>query len=170
MTKTPRTAPKHRCYHCQQVFKTTVEDKSMPCPKCGEYIHTKMTRIHYFSQNQRLRDLTEGPNADPNSGNIHYRTHSQRLKAPTRGTGDYKNRDTKLNTKTIVYMVGDERRAVDKFIEENTDFVAEILEERESNLFSRQWDDFLYQILLEQWYIKWKGGYADDRNQGNSDT
>ncbi len=52
---------------------------------------------------------------------------------------------------TIYYLVGDERRAVRRFIEENEEIVGDELGSHPPNRISTDWSDFLYELLEEEW-------------------
>lgn len=52
--------------------------------------------------------------------------------------------------RSVYYLVGDERRAIRRFIEENEEFVASAMATK-SNKLSAEWDDFRYQLLLDEW-------------------
>lgn len=51
---------------------------------------------------------------------------------------------------SVYYLIRDERRAMRRFIEENKEFVASAMATK-SNKLSAEWDDFHYQLLLDEW-------------------
>ena len=56
---------------------------------------------------------------------------------------------------SVVYLYGDERRAVRLFIEENEETIRSDLNGG-SNRFTKGWDDYVYDLLIEEWQI---GGF-----------
>ncbi|MFP4632756.1 MAG: hypothetical protein ACLFMT_04890 [Halobacteriales archaeon] len=63
------------------------------------------------------------------------------------GTGAHKSRG---RTQTVYYLYGDERRAVRKYIEENTEFVASCMEDRVNPLNSSV-EDYWWRMFCEEW-------------------
>lgn len=51
---------------------------------------------------------------------------------------------------SVFYLVGDDRRAMRRFIEENGDLVEGALSTR-SNKLSSEWSEFAYSLLLDEW-------------------
>ncbi|QCC57237.1 ribbon-helix-helix domain-containing protein [Natrinema thermotolerans] len=51
---------------------------------------------------------------------------------------------------TVYYLYGDERRAVRRFIEENTEYVRSCLE-ADYNPLRANWDEVLYSLLVQEW-------------------
>jgi len=56
---------------------------------------------------------------------------------------------------SVLFLHGDERRAVRLFIEENEESIRSDLSGG-SNVFARDWDDGFYTLLIEEWQI---GGF-----------
>ena len=56
---------------------------------------------------------------------------------------------------SVLFLYGDERRAVRLFIEENEETIRSDLSGG-SNVFAKFWDDYLYDLLIEEWQI---GGF-----------
>lgn len=71
------------------------------------------------------------------------------IKSPIRsgtGTGGNHGRWT-----MIVYLYGDERRAIRRAIEENESFIRSALETGTNDAFARSWGDGMYRIFCEEW-------------------
>lgn len=65
-------------------------------------------------------------------------------------TGVQGSTKRKGDVETVYYLVGDDRRAIRRFIEVNETFVAEAMATR-SNKLSAEWDDFLYALIQDEW-------------------
>lgn len=63
-------------------------------------------------------------------------------------TGGSKKRE---NPTGIAYLIGDERRAVRRFIEMNEEFVESCMEDNSNPIQSRV-DDFMWALFCEEWY------------------
>jgi len=49
----------------------------------------------------------------------------------------------------VYYLIGDERRAIRRFIEENESIVRKQLQ-RKPNRFTHNWDEWIYALLEEE--------------------
>ncbi|MFP4632527.1 MAG: hypothetical protein ACLFMT_03715 [Halobacteriales archaeon] len=75
------------------------------------------------------------------------------------GSGDSKSRG---RTYTVYYLYGDERRAVRRYIEENTEFVRSCMRDRVNPLNLNQ-EEFWWRMFREEWV--W-GGHDTADNDG----
>lgn len=106
--------------------------------------------IHKLVGNDSLRKLRmDGPQTgDSIPGRIPAEIrHSYVGVLDVSGNGSTKSRGT---TKSIYYLYGDERRAVRRFIEENTEFVASCMEDQ-VNPINMNLEDFWWQMFCEEW-------------------
>lgn len=71
------------------------------------------------------------------------------------GGGGYSATKSRGRVRKIVYLYGDERRAVRKFIDENTEYVESCVDDPGNPL--QDWDPVLYQMLLEEWDFRQAG-------------
>ncbi len=71
------------------------------------------------------------------------------------GTGAHKSRG---RTTAVYYLYGDERRAVRRYIEENTGFVSSCMDDR-SNPIAVAVEDYWWRMFCEEW--TW-GDYDSD--------
>jgi len=107
------------------------------------------------SQADRVHQLRESPMTLEEFGGLSdgYRDIVGRLKAPSRNGAEplYGG-----NPKVVLYLWGDERRAVRLFIEENEEYVEACLRKgnNEYNMLSKYWGDGLYQLFKEEWQFR----------------
>lgn len=73
----------------------------------------------------------------------------------TKSTGSAKSRG---RTKAVYYLYGDERRAVRKYIQENTDFVRSCMDDK-VNPINMGMEDYWWRMFCEEWV--W-GGQNDE--------
>lgn len=64
--------------------------------------------------------------------------------------------------RSVVYLYGDERRAVRRFVEENEAYVRACMDDPD-NPIAATWDDVLWALLCEEWDL---GGFAEDGDGG----
>lgn len=112
-------------------------------------IPTKTLRCETY---QQLRDGPKTPDELSRSSSIGQgvlRNLVVRLKAPRTNVncGSVKTRG---NTTAVWYLWGDDRRAVRKFIQVNTDYVASCMTDQ-SNPLVENWDDALWALICEEW-------------------
>lgn len=104
------------------------------------YPHTDSANIRHLRENgpELIKDL-------PNGSSLHgiEKQYIFRLKL-----------NYAANVNGVAYLVGDERRAIRKFIEENEDFVSECMDAT-SNPIVNNVDEFLWHLFCEEWY--WDG-------------
>ena len=83
------------------------------------------------------------------------------LKMTKSAPGSSKSRG---RTKAVYYLYGDERSAVRKYIEENTEFVASCMEDS-VNPINMTLEDYWWHMFCEEWI--W--GSHDEDNQGKNE-
>ena len=107
------------------------------------------------AQADRLHQLRESPMTLQEFGDLSdgQKDIVGRLKAPSRNGADplYGG-----NPKVVLYLWGDERRAVRLFIEENEEWVEACLWKgnNDYNMLSKYWGDGLYQLFKEEWQFR----------------
>jgi hypothetical protein len=88
----------------------------------------------------------------PRNPNLRERRWMGTFDVTRSGTGSSKSRG---RTVAVYYLYGDERRAVRKYIEENTDFVESCMGDK-VNPINMGMEDYWWQMFCEEWV--W-GGY-----------
>lgn len=148
-----------QCYRCETRRYITDDREQFVCDECGSECLVWRGIIADMADSSLTTKLAHGPctwdetTSDPSHGR--QRVYVQRLKAPGGSKGDSRSIGYATD---ILYLPGDERRAVTRFIEENRDYVAECLEsDSPSNRLRTNWSDQLYQLLVEQWEICFDG-------------
>lgn len=112
------------------------------------------TRPYPISDTENLRALrSDGPmplKDLPQSGGMspEAKKYVFKLKMHAVYAGSKKKRG---DPEPFAYLIGDERRAVRRFIDENEDFVASCMEDASNPIKSRV-DDFMWAIFCEEWY------------------
>jgi hypothetical protein len=102
-------------------------------------------------ESEMLQKLREEPQVDidiPSNGPL--RSLIERLKMKS-GRGSAKVKEGKITT--VYYLVGDERRAVRKFIEENSDFVKTSFELEKNNPLSERLPEEMYWLMKQEYEI-----------------
>lgn len=141
------------CPRCGTDAKADPEARKQECSACGHVYQIDHARIAFFGGSDSVTALANGPIASSDRSTRPERHPGvvDRLKAPDRVTQQAKARP---ETTIIYYLVGDERRAVDRFIEVNEAYVRDCLEDT-PNPLQHNWSEELYHLLLEQWH--WNG-------------
>lgn len=144
-----------RCYNCDTRTYITDRRERFECEDCGSELRVWRGIVSDMAESQLTRRLAEGPctwdetSSDPSHGR--QRMYVQRLKGPSGSQGSSRSVGRATD---VMYLPGDERRAVTRFIEENRDYVESCLESGSpSDRLNRNWPDHLYQLLVEQWEI-----------------
>ena len=133
------------CYRCDSETKNTVR-KEIVCNQCGRKLQAYRAKIAWAAQSRIIQTLADGPKSDNEvSWSTSYRDLIYQLQFPSsQHPGNGRGTD-------IFYLAGDERRAADRFIELNMDFVESQLNGH-STLLQTTWSDEFWQLLLEQYY------------------
>lgn len=109
-------------------------------------------------ENELIRRLREGGPATseelPRTPDTSERRFVGNLNVTRSNTGSGKSRG---KTVAVYYLYGDERRAVRKYIQENTEFVASCMEDN-ANPINMSLEDYWWRMFTEEW--TW-GGYDD---------
>ena len=140
------------CYKCDSEFRTTVhpDTHSTACGNCGESVGVKRAEIAFIGQSKPAQKLQDGPVIGLSRGNAgELRSYIRKLK-PVGGVG------TKVSgasaAREVTYLPGDEREAVRLFIEENTEYVEEVLSmDGNYNVIQSRWPEGTFRMLVEQW-------------------
>lgn len=122
--------------------------RELPQSPCPEVLHHKTAAAPKFrtlQESPRLQKEVELPNASANG----LRQHVCTLKPPcdTRGRNG-----GVVNWNAIIYLYGDERRAIRKAIEENEEYITHYFtNDGTNNAFAQMWDEPMYRLLCEEW-------------------
>lgn len=138
-----------QCPNCGSVKQYAGDRDRYQCAGCSTTVPLWRGRLEVSADNDLLRSLAEGPKpADelPRRPHRSERAVVDRLKAPASA----KTSKSRGRTTTVYYLYGDERAAIDRFIDLNRSYVAGCLEDG-SNPLRRGWDETRYQMLVEQW-------------------
>lgn len=142
-----------RCYHCQTNFRTESARHKVKCRHCGHYCKRDLAIVGYVGTLRKTQCLAKGPatSEDINKVPDQIRSIVDKIQAPS---VKHARESSKASTDVVYYLVGDERRAMSLFIEENEEWVREQLE-RQSSVLRQSWSDELLQLCIEQYY--WLG-------------
>jgi len=104
---------------------------------------------------QRLREEPQVGMAMPNpTGNGGLREIVFKLDVSSRGSGESKTWDGGSNISTVYYLYGDKRRAVRKYIEENSDFVSHCFSDnRTSDPIRYNLPEQMFELMKEEYEI-----------------
>jgi hypothetical protein len=150
-----------QCPSCGSVHRYGGDQDRYSCPECQTTVPCWRGRVEVQAANDLFSALAGGPKLgdECRTARGEERNLIRRLQVPS-GSKTNKSRG---RTTTIYYLYGDEREAVRRFIEENREYVAGCLSDQ-SNPLQRNWDERLYQMLVEQW--RWTQGETGASHQG----
>jgi len=106
------------------------------------------------AQSDELAKLRDRPRLaeNVNPSKKHRREFVATLKAPTSSSGAAHSYPGLSQSRSIQYLVGDERRAIRLFIETNRELVAVVFRRNAVwAVFGDAWDDMLIHLLEEEW-------------------
>jgi hypothetical protein len=140
------------CPHCGSGFNTT-GDGPARCPHCQRRTPLHRAVTHHFASHDAITTLATGPATGAeltNSPSPSRFGGLVRKLAPPGGKGG--GHGPARSVSTVYYLTGDERAAVRRFIEENTEYVQWCLgDEYGGNPLKHDWQGALYETLYEQW-------------------
>jgi hypothetical protein len=158
-TRYARGGIEMQCPSCGTVHRYSGDRDRYQCPGCNTTVPCWRGRVEVQADNELLCLLATGPKTGDECRTVHdeERPLVERLQAPGRTS------KPRGQTTTIYYLYGDERAAIRRFIEENREYVSGCLSDQ-SNPLQRNWDERLYQMLVEQW--RWTQGETGASHQG----
>jgi hypothetical protein len=110
---------------------------------------------HRTKSSKKLQKLREEPQTDmgmPSGGPL--RNMICKLTISNNASGSSKSRGIGLGGITpVYYLVGDERRAVRKFILENLKLIQDYMEEEQQNVLAEKLDETIYWLLEQEYEI-----------------
>jgi hypothetical protein len=117
---------------------------------------------------QLLREEPRTRDEHPGDGSAIYggfdlRQFVVRLRPPERGASAPKSRG---KARMICCLYGDERRGIRRFIDVNEGYVKSCIEDKHCNPLIKNWDETLYQILLEEWEFRQYERADEDGEEG----
>jgi hypothetical protein len=130
------------------------------CRGCDEEFPVVDGRLRHIGATGAVQQLVDGPVVYDELPNVSLGNRSliRRLKPAGGGAGLRASWDNRREACSIAYLDGDERRAVDLFIEENLEYVADCLSARHNNPLTQHWPDQMYDLLIEQYHWRQEGG------------
>lgn len=102
---------------------------------------------------QKLREEPQTGIDLPNGGPARSMIHKFSVKSAGRGGGKGRNGTLHGGTTTVYHLIGDERRAIRKFIKINSEFVEDCMDDVNNNPISTQLDGVLLEIFKEEYKI-----------------
>jgi hypothetical protein len=121
----------------------------------GDWTHKDEQRLFGSDLLQRVRGKPRVPDEIEGGAGISAFTDRQRMFIErldlTGVQGDVKRDHERVTT--VIYLAGDERRALRRFIDENERIVHEQLQD-EPNRFSHDWDEWLYGLLEQEFRFR----------------
>jgi len=152
------------CYQCGKESMRRTET-SYVCNECDSFVSVDRARIAFRRQHKQIRHLARHGPAISGEPPFEYgvrdtiRDSIRRLKKPATSTAATGRPPT--NADVVLYLPGDERRAVDVFVEQNTEYVADCLEDK-NNPLVMSWSEELCRVVTEQ--FEWGHAPADTRS------
>jgi hypothetical protein len=122
--------------------------------------HKTSKRMHHHTKSsKKLQELREEPQIGfnlPSGGPL--RNMVRKIAIKSNGAGSSKSRGVgKGGITTVYYLVGDERRAVRKFIKENQNYINSCFSEEHNNNCNNplreDFDEFMFALFEEEYEI-----------------
>lgn len=136
------------CKECGQEKRYQGDGNTALCRNCGHNMTVWRAHTRWLSQNKIIDVLSDGPATETPNISQAIRTLVHRIRPPAPSYGASKSRPR--GAKTVYYLPGDERRALDLFIQENTEYVRDCLSD-DVNPLTHAWSEEQYRMLVEQW-------------------
>ena len=151
---TPRV--RIECPICEEEKNVSPSVTKTCCSECGNKIEFNEGHINARRDAKLIDALSDSPIVATQDMNRHDAPHAVReivdvIRAPP--TRDFNHIESPDNPDEIIYLIGDERRAVDVFIEKNKNLVEQSLGDKSmTNPFKSNWPNEMYLILQQQYY------------------
>ena len=141
------------CTHCNTTHDFAGDYDTMTCPSCNNGIEVDAGIAKHMAGNSGVQTLARGPSIrlSRDAVPMEIRPIIDTIAPPQVKRGDWPGLSAR-GDRIIVYLVGDERRAVDLFITEYREFVDAAMQSPHGNPLKEQWTEGQYQLLLEQWH------------------
>ncbi len=138
------------CPDCGTRQRITSARERFVCTGCGASSAFWRGHLAGLAASEVIAALAEGPRTWaelPRGPEGAERSFVRRLDAPASSSRN----KPRGGTRNVYFLFGDERRAVERFADLNGSYVASCVADG-SNPLRRNWDDDVYQLLLQQWY------------------
>jgi hypothetical protein len=138
------------CPNCTRRQRYGGERDRFQCKECLTTVPLWRGRIAKFRENTPLQQLATGPKTPAEleySPEENVKDLIGRLE-PHTARSYHKARSAPR--KDVLYLYGDERAAIRKFIDVNESYIADVLSDQRNPLQSH-WEHSLYEMLIQQW-------------------
>lgn len=146
------------CPKCNYRTTTTASNR-VSCSRCGHIYKVDDGITVRVSESEIIRELAKRGAVEYDRRGLAegHKFVIRKLKPPTKaGISKGEKRYPGFNdARVVLYLPGDERRAATKFVRQNQEFVRSCIEDESSNPLSLALDDFMWELIKEQYH--WLG-------------